>query len=86
MEGQSLIVAGPEADLVPLVPVPAEPDMPQRPRDDLEVRAGPCTQRGLSLVEHPAPGDTLVSAPRGLVLAPALVLARPAPASAVQVV
>jgi hypothetical protein len=85
VEGQSLIVAGREVDPVRLVPVPVDRDTPRVPRTDQVVRAGLCIRRGLSPVELPAPADALVSAHRGQALAPALVLARPAPVWAVQV-
>jgi hypothetical protein len=72
-----------------------DPDQPEAPVDldtrpvprmGQEVRAGQCTRHELSPVELPAPADALVSAPHGPALAPALVLARLAPAWAVLVV
>ena len=55
---------------------PVDQDLPLgRPRMDLRVRAGLCTQRGPSRVEPPGPVDVLVLAPLGLVLARVPVLA-----------
>jgi hypothetical protein len=84
VDGPSSIVAGlldPDQ-----VEVPVDQDTRPGPRTGQGVRAGLCTRRGLSLVELPAPADALVSAPRGPALAPALVLARPAPAWVLRVV
>jgi len=85
VDGPFSIVAGLRVDPDHLE-VPVDPDTHPVPRMGPEVRAGLCTQPGLSPVELPAPADALVSVPRGPALAPALVLVRPAPASAVRVV
>jgi hypothetical protein len=44
----------------------AQDSAPGRPRMDLRVRAGPCTQRGPSRVDPPGPVDGLASVPLGL--------------------
>jgi hypothetical protein len=64
---------------------PVDQDTRPVPRMGQVVRAGLCTRHGLSPVELPAPADALVSVPRDPASAPALVLARPAPAWAVPV-
>ena len=78
-------MAAPAVDREP-VDQAVDPDSaPVRSRMDLAVRAGPCTQRGPSPVELPAPADALVLAPRALVLAPGPALARLALVSVAQV-
>ena len=85
MDGPFSIVAGLRVDPDHLE-APVDQDTRLVPRTGQEVRAGLCTQPGLSPVELPAPADALVSVPRGPALAHALALARPAPAWAVPVV
>ncbi len=85
MDGPFSIVAGRQVDPDHLQ-APVDPDTHPVPRMGPEVRAGLCTQPGLSPVELPAPADALVSVPRGRALVHALALAHPAPASAVRVV
>jgi hypothetical protein len=79
-----LIVADPAVD--PDHPVPVDQVIaPDPPRTAPAVHAGPCTRPGLSPVELRDPADGLLLAPRGPDLVPALVSARPGPASVVQV-
>ena len=64
-DGPSSIAADPAVAREPV----AQDSAPGRPRTDPWVRAGPCTQRGPSRVDHPGPVDGLALAPLGLALA-----------------
>ncbi len=78
-------MAGQAVDLDQLDLAPVDQDTPPVPRMDLEVRAGPCIQRGPSPVVPQDPAEDLLLAPRGPALAPVLVLVRPGLASVAQV-
>jgi hypothetical protein len=79
VDGRFSIVAGLQVD--PGQPeAPVDLDTRPVPRMGQEAHAGLCIRHGLSPAELPAPADALVSVPRGPASAPALVLARPAPA------
>jgi hypothetical protein len=85
-DARSSIAAAPAVDREAADQEPVDQDLaPVRSRMDPAVRAGPCTQRGLSPVELPAPADGLVLAPPGPDSVPGPDLARPALVSVAQV-
>ena len=84
-DGRSSIAAAPAVDQDPVDQEVDRDSAPARSRMDLGVRAGPCTQPGLSPVELPAPADALVLAPRGLDSVPGPALVRLALVSVAQV-